>query len=515
MSRRLWLEWLGVFLACCAMCAFFQFQSPYLPEPDVYFHIKAAALLRQHGFFREGFPWAHLSMWRDGYSDGSPLYHLLLIPFTFGDLTSGAKTAGVLFSGLAFSSFFMILTLNRVPHRVYWFWLLLAGGGFFWWRLLDVRPQVLSVTILMWSLHFLINGRTRAFALLCFLYPFAYVAAFLPVVFAAIRWAYLKAAEDRSEHRILLAGLGAYALGMLLHPYFPKNLLFFYVQNILVVWAAVSQNIDLSLGGEIFPLDTRQLLAAHFPLLFHLAGTLFVFMHRRPPLSRRTLVLFPIMLLVAGMALISKRFVEYAVPVATLFCAFAGSDILAGWSAPDPFAKPHPRVAPLAVAWLACVALATGSWVMVVRGQYARLRPPVFAGLARELRARAPAGELIYTCDWDEPPELLFFNDQHRYLVMMDPMFMYYRDPKLWGVWGRVSNGILSPDETYRAFRERFGTRFGVCGRKFDALRALIGGDRRYRILAEDEGGYAFEVLPAAAKGRGPRGTASGRPSSR
>ena len=330
MNRRFWLEWLGAFLACAAMCAFFQFHSPYLQEPDVYFHIKAAELLRRHGFFREGFPWAHFSLWRDAYSDGCPLYHLLLIPFTFGDLAFGAKAAGVLFSAFAFSSFYMILGLNRVSHRIYWFWLLLAGGGFFWWRLLDVRPQVLSSALLMWSLHFLINGRVRAFALLCFVYPFAYVAAFLPLVFAFVRWVYLRAVGEEDGGRILLAGLGGYALGMLLHPYFPKNLLFFYVQNILVVWAAVAQHVDLSLGGEIFPMDTRQLLAAQFPLLFHLAGALFVFMHRRTPLSRRTLTLFPIMLTAAGMALISKRFVEYAVPVATLFCAFAGSDLLAG-----------------------------------------------------------------------------------------------------------------------------------------------------------------------------------------
>jgi hypothetical protein len=506
LNRRFGLEWLGVFLACCAMCAFFQFQSPYLPEQDVYFHIKAAELLRRHGLFRDGFPWAHFSLWRDAFSDGCPLYHLLLIPFTFGDLAFGAKAAGVLFSGLAFSSFFMILTLNRVPHRVYWFWLLLMGGGFFWWRLLDVRPQVLSVTLLMWSLHFLINGRTRAFALLCFLYPFAYVAAFLPLVFASLRWVYLRAVGKEDGGRILLAGLGGCALGMLLHPYFPKNILFFYVQNILVVWAAVSKHVDLSLGGEIFPMDTRLLLTAQFPLLIHLAGLLFVFMHRRPPLSRRTMVLFPIMLVVAAMAMVSKRFVEYAIPVATLFCAFACSDILAGPSARELF---RGRRFLLAV-WLAFVALASGAWVTVVRGQYARLRPPVFEGVAAALRDRAPAGEIIYTCDWDEPPELLFYNDQHRYLVMMDPMFMYYRYPELWELWGRVSNGALSPDATIRAFRERFGTRFGACSREFDALRTLIAGDRRYRIIAEDGSAYAFEVLPAAARVRGARGTAPG-----
>ncbi len=113
----------------------------------------------------------------------------------------GAKLATVLLGAFAFSSFFAILTLNRVRHRFYWFWLFLLGGGFFWWRLLVPRPQVLSVTLLLWSLHFLLNGRRKAFAALSFAYPLSYVAAFLPQAFAVLRWAYLKVVERRADGR--------------------------------------------------------------------------------------------------------------------------------------------------------------------------------------------------------------------------------------------------------------------------------------------------------------------------
>ena len=344
--------------------------------------------MRQHGLFLKGFPWAHFSLWRDGYSDGSLLYHLLLIPFTFGDLAFGAKTAAVLFSAFALSSFFMILTLNRIPHRVYWFWLLLMGGGFFWWRLLDVRPQVLSISLLMWSLHFLLNDRKRPFALLCFLYPFAYVAAFLPVVFAALRWAYLKVVERRSEHRILLAGLGAYVLGMLLHPYFPKNIRFFYVQNFVSMFYSVTRQVDLFQGGEIRPMDTLQFLAAHCPLILHLLAVLFVFMHRRASLSQRTRVLFPITVVVVCMTMVSKRFIEYSLPVATLFCACAFTDVFAGCTVRDLLPERRALGQGLVAVWLAFVAVASGAWVMMVRSQFPHIEPPQFERLARTLATR-------------------------------------------------------------------------------------------------------------------------------
>jgi len=237
------------------------------------------------------------------------------------------------------------------------------------------------------------------------------------------------------------------------------------------------------------------LLAAHLPLILHLLVVLFVFMHRRPPLSQRTRVLFPITVVVVCMTLVSKRFVEYALPVATLFCACAFTDVFAGCSLRD-FVPERGRLAKVLVAaWLAFVAGASGAWVATVRGQFSRLEPPRFERLARTLAAQAPPGEVIYTCDWDEPPELLYFNDQHRYLVMLDPVFMYYWNPELWRLWHGAANATLPPDEIHRALRDRFQVRFGLCSRKFEAFRDLVGRDRRYKVLAEDDEGFVFKVL--------------------
>lgn len=447
--------------------------------------------MRQHGFLRQGFPWAWFSLWRENYSDGAPLFHIFLIPFSFGDLVFGGKLAGVLLSAFALSSFYAILALHQVRWRLYWFWLLLMGGGLFWWRLLDLRPQVLSCALLLWSLHFLLRGRLRAFAVLSFFYPLSYVAGFLPQVLAAVRWAYMRATGRRGAGRMLAAGLAACALAALLHPYFPKNLRFFYVQNLYVMWLAVTQSVPLHLGGEFFPMDTRELVCAHLPLLLHLAALAFIFMHRRPPLSEDTRTMFPFLLVLLALGAASKRFVEYAVPAATLFCAFLGSDVLAGWSLAD---IPARRRRSAVYAWIAAVVLATGVEAAVVRSMLAGVRPPRFAALAQVLRERVPAGAMVYTCDWDETPELFFFDERLRYPVMMDPTFMYYWDPGVWKKWNAVANGELSPDETVRVLKETFGARYGLCGSKFHPLRVLIAHDLRFQLLAEDRNGFVFAL---------------------
>jgi hypothetical protein len=317
----------------------------------------------------------------------------------------------------------------------------------------------------------------------------------LPLVFAALRWAYFKLAERRDEHTILLAGLGAYVLAMVLHPYFPKNLRFFYVQNLVSMYYSVRHQVQLFQGAEILPMDTLQLLATHLPIILHLLGILFVFMHRRPPLSQRTLVLFPITVVVVCMTLISKRFIEYSLPVATLFCACAFTDIFAGGVVKELLPEGRAPAGALIAGWLVSVGVASGLWFATVRGQFAHIHPPHFERLAHTLAAQAPPGALVYTCDWDEPPELLYFDDQFRYMVMMDPVFMYYWDPSLWRLWHDASNALLAPDEVHRALKERFRAGFGVCGQKFQPFRNLIGHDRRYEILSEDGAGFVFKVL--------------------
>jgi hypothetical protein len=494
-ARRFWSEWLAAYVFSAGLCAYFQFQTPYLPEEDSYFHIKFAEMLRLHGFFRDGFPWAQFSLWRDGFSDASSLYHLLLVPFTFfASLTLGIKVAAVLLSAFAFSSFYAILTLNGVRGRLYWFWLLLAGGGFFWWRWLVPRPQVLSAAILLWSLHFLINGKRKGFAALSFLYPLSYVAAFLPQVFAAVRWSYLKVHERRSDGGVLAAGLVAYALGMIVHPNFPKNLTYFWVQNFYVMFLGLTTRVNLSLGNELLPLDTRQFLGGNAPLIANLLVLAYAAMHRRRPLSERTRVLFPVAVILLLLTCASKRFLEYSVPVATLFCAFLFTDVFEGYGEAE-FARDYGAAGRVFVlVWLLAMGAATGVEASMVRRDFRKTEPPRFEELSRALAAHAPPGASVYACDWDEPPELLYFADQYRYPVMLDPTFMYAWDPGVWRKWFDVSNARLTPAETRAALLDVFHARYGVCGAKFGALRAQMGADPRFTILAENANGWVFEV---------------------
>lgn len=482
-KRRFWLEWLGAFALCAAIAAVMQSATPYLPETDGYFHIKFALELRRYGFFRDGFPWAAFGLWKDGFSDTAPLFHVFLIPFTYGNLVFGLKLAAVLLSAFAVSSFFAILTLNKVRHRYYWFAVMLLGGWGFWWRVLVPRPQLLSIALLLWSLHFLVNGRRRAFAAVSFLYPYAYSAGFLPQIFAFLRAAYLRVFAKKKDGGLLLAGVTAFAAGMFLHPYFPKNLRMFWVQNFMTLYYAVTHRPNMGTAGELTPLLAPDYFATHIAAFAHLAVLAFLLAHKPKALSERTRVLMPITTALLALTAVSRRFMEYSVPAATLLAAFAWDDV-----------SEFPLSDNVLTGWLVALAAAAGLQFGGTWRAFRDTKPPQFEALSRAAAAAAPQGETIFTCDWDETPPLFFYDDDHRYMVLMDPTFLNAGDPEVLRVWSDATNLRMSADEVHRAFTDVFHARVGVCGSKFDGFKALLKTDERYRILSEGPEGFAFEV---------------------
>src|SRR3972149_6909149 len=97
-----------------------QFSTSALAGVDGYYPIRLADLMRTQGL-KPYFPWLPLTILnaREFY-DHHFLYHVGLIPFTFGDLRLGAKWSAVIFPSLAFMSIWWLLRNQRVPYSALW-----------------------------------------------------------------------------------------------------------------------------------------------------------------------------------------------------------------------------------------------------------------------------------------------------------------------------------------------------------------------------------------------------------
>lgn len=503
MSRRAgWteaLEVLVIFALAAAFLAALQFQSPFLPETDGHFHIKAAYLYRTRGLFH-GFPWATQSLWRDHFSDTALLFHAYLIPFTFfPDLAFGAKLATVLMGAACFTSFYWIARENGAWSPALWFFMLCSSGPLFLWRLNVPRPQILSVTLLLWCVHFLLNGKRWRLGILSFFYALSYSAAFMPLALSLIRSAHFWLAEDEVDWRTPAAALGGFAAAMLVNPYFPNDLLMLYVQNFYVLQMSITGGAEkLSMGGEFYPTDTRRLLIFHLPIaiaIFTLAY--FGQLTGRKP-GRKTAMLMPLAAATIVMTLIWKRFTEYSVPLTLLYCGLRSAELIGGLDV----LKGSRRLRLGAALGGVLLAAGFARSLTFIAPDFKNAKASPLAGAAFFLKENAKPDETIFTCDWDDAPELFFYDHAQRYLVFMDPVFMYYQDPEVWRTWNDAANGRLG-DKTAATIAKTFGARYGVCKERFQGIRDQLARDPSVKIPYDDGQAYVFELAtPKAGSGK-------------
>jgi hypothetical protein len=480
-----------------------QLQSPYMLEQDGYYHIKMAWMYRTQGILNS-FPWASFSTWKDHFFDKDFGFHVLLMPFTYGDLMLGGKLAAVTFGAGLLTSFHAVLRLRDVRWPWLWTVLLISGGGLFIWRINVDRPQVLSVTLSLWAVYFLLRGSWLPLGLLSVVYALSYTAPHVVVVYALLGGVASLVLRQRWDLRLLVAPIVGILVGSLIHPQFPENFAAWRIQLAGVLSSAWGAGPTLPLGGEVFPTNTRLFLIELIAIVA--SGVLAVLALPRlgDRFNRNHLTLLFIALGYFAIACFSQRFVEYLAPFSLLCSAEIISEawpaLTAETSEPGTFALPSSRRLRVALAIAGSVLVVffvALSHVANIK-KYRRIHESSYRAPAEWLSQHTELNAQVFTCDWDDAPELFFYNHRNRYLVILDPYYMYAWKKDIYDIWDSIRMGRSS--DPARMIRDTFGARFGYCTSDFAELRLQLASDPRARIVSSTENGYVFELLDGVAE---------------
>jgi len=171
-ARRRW-DWRGLVLALAlgaAAVAAVRLAGPPIYDGNGYFNIRFAEWIRDHGISRT-FPWFQETIHRTTYANFNLLYHLFLIPFTFGNLLTGAQVAGIVGGALAVGAFFLAVRALKAPVPLIWTVLVLAAAPDLLYRLTFTRALVLGLALTWLALAAILTERVRTAAVLGFLFP--------------------------------------------------------------------------------------------------------------------------------------------------------------------------------------------------------------------------------------------------------------------------------------------------------------------------------------------------------
>jgi hypothetical protein len=472
--------------------------NPYLAELDSYYHIKMAEVLQAQGVPQK-FPWLQFTILRDSYVDHHLLFHILLIPFInlFG-LIVGAKLFQVLVVGLGFVLFYLVLKSLGVK-GAFWLSLfaLFTMSADFYFRMSFIRDMPTSLLFMMAGIYLIVkpsdpkadsvageksflqtavapkrsvplilvcvffafthlallipfalgiylaacwvgyawNWRSGAIFLVCALYVWAYGGfMFLPIFAVTFFVAQIMMGEQPDRHIPLVALAGMIA-GLVLNPYFPKNLDFLYHQIFKTGLGA-----EQYAGGEWQSYESWLWLQSNaIPVAIFFGGIVLALMKRLEQ-SAKSVAVFVFSLLFLALVWKSKRFVEYS----SFFMPLAGFSLIG----PFLHAKADERKRGgfwkktdnvfygIAALVLLCVSIIfafvpsrsenrfLGQIEKSLRDTQTLFSMSALKKVHGYLQQNSAPGDIVFTDDWDVFPRYFFANSKNYYIVGLDPEFM-------------------------------------------------------------------------------------------
>jgi hypothetical protein len=495
-ATHIYRGFIPIFLAAAFFVgmAIIQFSTPNLPDNDGFYHIKLAYLMRIEGLKPE-FVWLPLSILnRQEFYDHHFLFHVALIPFTFGDLLLGAKWAAVCFASLAFLAVWLLLHRQHIPLSWLWALGLLGISEAFLYRMSITRAQSLSLAMLAIAFMWMLEGKHKHLAILSFFYVWMYDAFPLIGVLACLHFLAVLLIEHRFEFRLIAwVGIGT-LLGMLVNPYFPYNITFFFHH----IAPKLSNATSISVGNEWYPYNTGQLLENSFPTLAaFLLGAMALGLSGRK-MEVRTAFAFLAALLFGLMLFEARRFVEYFPPFALIFASFAISPLLSR-SLPIDFAPPNPRYQSLrasipAVLLVLCVIVATMKSIPATMEQIKSSKPyDLYARASTWLVEHTSKGERIFQTDWDDFPRLFFYNTHNTYLAGLDPTYMQLYDAAMYDRWVSITRGNVKNMSPIIA--RQFGSRFAITDLNHDDFIDRAAADSGMREVYRDDQAVIYQIF--------------------
>jgi hypothetical protein len=486
---------LGLFGVITAVFAFIQWGTPALVGNDGYYHAKMAYLLRQGGLAAAQPHLPFTVLGEGSFYNHHMLYHLYLALFAQTDpaldgglaLTHQVKVAATLLAALSFMAVWWLLRGQGVRRPALWTLGLLALSEPFLYRLSMPRAQSASLLALALGLHWLLRGRYRWLLPLGAVYVWLYDAFPLLLVVAGIYFVAVFLTERRLLWPALLYPAAGVAVGLVVNPYFPRNIIF--IGHHLL--AKLGDIGDVRVGIEWYPYDFWPLLQYAGLALALWVGALLV-SWRGQRREARWLTLLLLTAVFALMLFRSRRFIEYFPAFVLIFAAVS-------WGVRGEFTRLAAfGRAPVKAVLLGCLAL-----LVLLNGRAARTAvadtypADYYASAALWLRAYAEPGAMVWQTDWDDFPRLFFYHSDAQYTVGLDPTFMSRHDPALFAEWVSLTRGEVA--QPGAAIRDRFNAAYVFSDLEHEAFLAQAAADPNLLEIYRDHDAVIFQVVTPEA----------------
>jgi len=105
--------------------------------------------------------------------------------------------------------------------------------------------------------------------------------------------------------------------------------------------------------------------------------------------------------------------------------------------------------------------------------------------------------KLIFTSSWDDTPYLFYSLPKFKYLVFLDPYFMYSYSPDKYRMWQKISEGKTSNPALL--IQQEFGTNIVFVNKRHKTLQMQLEESGQAKFKFEGKDGEKVFVLKSPA----------------
>lgn len=476
-----------VFIIAFVYLGIVQFSSPTIVEPsDSFYHIKMAELMRYNGPIKN-FPWLqYCTIGKERFVDFDFIFHILLIPFTFLGLTTGAKLAAVVFSTAIITVLYYIIDKKNLPFPLLWALSIFASGNCFMIRLTFPRGYLIGIPLSLLAVYFITNKNYKALFFLTVIYTLSYTSVLLVLLYALAFFCGYKLLKEKFPVSILYAAFGGWAVGLIIHPNFP-NIVKLLWSRVFAIFLLNWAGVNLGTGAELLPLTTREFIMDLGYVASLLGVIIYMVIINNKKISADSLSLLIITTILSIATFMSKRMVEYSVPFAILTCAFLSADLLGVVRAEQMRNLLKKRQWRFGVTLIA--ALFAIFSISTFRNEWNALAGKSCFSIGKGaswLNDNSQKGDVVFNCSWDDFPQLFFYSPKTYCLVGMDPTYFYIYDRALWEKWMRSRTGRAK--DTYDIIKNDFHAKwvFSTTRKNHDFINYAATEPRLERVYADN-----------------------------
>lgn len=515
-NRRYYFDYFVVFLLALVLFSWLQ-NSPALPEPDSFYHAKIAVFLSE-GQILHQFPWLQETGLKDNFVDHHFLYHILLVPFVklFDPLT-GVKAATVVFASLFVLIFYWLLKKFAIKWPFLFIVVLISSQPWLF-RASLVKAPAAFLSLILLAFYCACHQKYISLVVISFFSVWLYAGwPLIPamiILYVTLVWLLEKIRAKESlwqkvksflhikKYQIVPWPAVFYCLsgiisGLMINPYFPHNLKFYWQQ--IVEIAIINQQNVIGVGGEWYPYNLFSLMSDAALVCAMSVVSLLAFgltFKKQSVFSWTWGMLTAIFFM---LTLKSQRNVEFFAPFAIIFSAFTFSSFFKNQSYFEIKRLIKNGWQPVFSVIFLVIGL---SFVFHIPRDLLAAKKDVKNGwtlthyqkASEWLKNNTPKNSVVFNTDWDDFPFLFYYNSHNYYLTGLDPTFMYKKDKARYWQYVNVTLG-KEPFNLKSPIKDNFRADYVFLDNKHLALENNLKFSADFLKVYQDEEGQVYQAI--------------------